>query len=444
MRLPESVGAGNKALQIVSRRGGNRISVILERVNELVGTVTECIAEEKQAMPKRKHLQIILLSCLFCFVWGNAMSQSKRNHSDLAFWTVGNTDGMVARFGVNVRQALSSLKADKAQLDGFLLTISEQPLTRTEIIERSGLAESQVDHFISKLDSAKLIKKDDQARWVTTIPVITDNQMRIIRKDLARMASNVVEYLKKETPRLKAFYDEVKSPMDPPWEVVSHLIIDKFIIDGTFHSSINRLKEEKDVRELGRQRQRATPAFFLEVGENFSNFGCNWYPYNELDDQREVYVLHGGVLHRHEIAMNKYRGDQHFSAALFKITPEGGLHSLTSQEKEMLRYLNWISNDSLLVPIVNAITIKRLWPTIEELGKDAAILGFGSFADITDSYKKAPHSGFLDEDDDYVQVCIHVLFGLTIEHLVNTGVVARIPNPVPESFGVYVVNGKLF
>jgi hypothetical protein len=110
----------------------------------------------------------------------------------------------------------------------------------------------------------------------------------------------------------------------------------------------------------------------------------------------------------------------------------------------MLKDLEWIAEESLLVPIVQANTIKSLWPMMEKIGHDAAEVAFERFSDITDSFAGSPYSEFSDGSDDYVQVCYHVLFGVLIEQLVENGVVSPIPEPVPEYFGVYFVFGKLF
>ena len=142
--------------------------------------------------------------------------------------------------------------------------------------------------------------------------------------------------------------------------------------------------------------------------------------------------------------MNRYRGDRHFSAGLFNISPEGGIDTLTDREREMLGSLDWISGDRLLVPIVKASTLKRLGPAVENTGRDAAEVAYAAFTDITDSYNRSTYFKFLANDEDYIQVLIHSRFGLTIEHLVRNGTVSQIPQPVPESFGVYIVSGKLF
>ena len=389
-------------------------------------------------MPNRKNFVLILISCFFFLVSCGDDSSSDRSHVEFNFYTVGSGD-INARFGTEIYQALERLRGNTGQLDKFLYTIAEKPITKNQIRERSGLTQSQVEYFIANLESCKFIKEYDQNRWMTTLPVITDNQMKIIRKDLTPMANSVAQYLKKEVPQIKALYDKVKSPLDPSWEDISHLIISKFIIDGTFHSNLNRLKREND-----NQMTNVIPAYIRQTGEDNSNFGCNWYKFNKGDDQREVYVLHGGILNRYEIKMNKYRGDQNFATCLLNITPEGGIDSLTDQEKEMMRELDWISGDRLLVPIVQAGTIKSLWPLMENIGKDAAEVAFARFTDITDSYNKSTYSKFLVNDEDYIQVLIHSLFGLTIEQLVKSGTLSPVPETVPESFGVYFVFGKLF
>ncbi len=392
----------------------------------------------------RKHFEIILVCCFLIIVSCCDLNRSSKNPSDLSFWRVGSESGIKNRFGTNCFEVLDDLTKQKKEFNRFLLAIAEQPLTDKQILNTSELTKSQVEYFISKLESIQLIKKDDPGRWVPTIPVITDNQMKLIRTDLSLMASSVAQYLREETQQLKIHYDSVKTPLDPPWEIVTHLIIDKLIIDGSFHSKIIQLERERNARESESQQQSVTPAFFLEQGINFSNFGTNWYQFNKDDDQIEVYVLHGAIMDRYSIAMNKYRGDKPFSTGLFKISPEGGINSLTDQEKAMLRYLNWIENDRLLVPIVEATTVKSLFPLIDKIGAAAAEVAFGHFDDILVSSDKSPYSEFLDNDHDYIQVCYHALFGIIIEQLVENGVVSPVPEPVPDSFGVYFVFGKLF
>jgi len=390
-----------------------------------------------------KLFKFIPLSFIICLISCGDSGHSGKKHAEFSFWTVGSSD-INARFGTKIYDALDSLRGNTGHLDEFLFTIAEEPLTMNQIQERSGLTQSQVEYFIANLDSCNFIKKYNQNRWATILPVITDDQMKIIRKDLAPMANSVAQYLKKEIHRIRTLYDEVKSPSDPSWEDISHLIIDKLIIDAPFHSNFNRLRRENDVNKHDNSKMSVIPAFLLHRGENFSTFGTNWYKFNEGEDQREVYVLHGSAFNRYNIAMNKYKWDQNFAKCLANITPEGGIDSLTNQEKEMLRDLDWISDDSLLVTIVKANTIKSLIPELDNIGRDAAEVAFAKFTDIKDSYNKSTYSKFLDNKEDYIQVLIHSVFGLTIEHLVKSGTVSQIPETVPESFGVYIVSGKLF
>ena len=360
----------------------------------------------------------------------------------LSMWTVG--DGIKTRFGSNFYKVMSHLNEEKEQLDNLLLAIAEQPLTEKQIMKKARLSQSQTSHLISKLDSINLIKKDTQGRWETTVPVITDSQMKVIRKDLIPMAESTAQYLKKEAGQLKTLYEQSKSPLDPSWDDVIHLLFDKFIVDGTFHSAINKLKAKWKAGNSEISEYPGTPLFFLEQGPNFATLGSNWYPFNENEDQREVYVLHGGVYNRYSIPMESYRRDHSFSKAFFKITPEGGINNLSDEGKEMFGSLGWIEDNKLLIPIVKAETVKSLWPIIKQMGSEAAEAAFAHFEDILKSFNKSPHSKFLEEKEDYIQVCIHVLFGLAVELLEENGVVTDIPEPLPDHFVVYFVFGKLF
>lgn len=390
-----------------------------------------------------KLITIFSIFFIFFLVQCKETNQSVKSQNKFLFWTVGSSD-INTRFGVKIYNALDSLEEETGLLDEFLFTIAEEPLTINQITERSGISQGQTEFIINYLDSCNFIRKFDQNKWATILPVITDYQMKIIRKDLAQMANNIAQYLRNEAEQIKNLYNKVKSPTDPAWNKISHLIIDKFIIDASFHKNLNKLKRESDESENNNSGKSIMPAFLMHRGENFSNFGSNWYEFKKGEDQREVFVLHGAVLNRYDIALNKYKWDKEFSASLFKISTDNRLDSLNAGEREMYSDLGWISGDSLSVPILEANTLKSMLPLLENIGKEAAEIAFTEFSDLSDSYNKSSYSEFIDYKEDYIQVLIHSLFGLTIEQLVKTGVVSKVPKPVPDYFGVFIVKGKTY
>jgi hypothetical protein len=353
-------------------------------------------------------------------------------------------EGVANRFGTNIYPVFNGLYETEQAFNRLLLALAERPLSEKDILDTSGLSRSQMEPLISKLDSIKMIRRDDRNRWALTVPVITDARMQSIRNDLIPMADGVVQYLKDETVQLKALYDRLKSSQDPAWEDVAHLVLDKFLVDGYFHRSIGDLERKHGIKEFYNQAQKHLPAFFLERGKNFSTFGVNWYPFPGESEQREVYVLHGAVMDRYNIPMNRFRDNEEFSSAIFALAPGGGIHSLTDKDKEILEELGWIEGDRLLVPVVAGDTIRALFPSCELIGRRAAEVAFESHSLIIDSFNDSPYSEFMEGSGDFIQVCYHTLFCLIIERLVDGGVLPQIPKPVPEYFGVFFVFGKVF
>jgi hypothetical protein len=200
------------------------------------------------------------------------LGQEKPTAAGLHFWTVGGTEGLVERFKTNLYETLDNLSKNKEAFDRFLLAIAEGPLSENQIVEKSALSPSRVEYFISKLSHTRVIRKDGQGRWATTLPIITDKHMKVIRRNVTPMASSTAQIVKKELHQLKTLYGEVRSPLDPSWEEVSHLLIDKFLIDGTFHSAIEKLGRERGGRKLDNHYAHTTQAFFLEQGKSFSSF----------------------------------------------------------------------------------------------------------------------------------------------------------------------------
>ncbi len=371
------------------------------------------------------------------------IGQDHPKHPVLSFWTVGGKEGIIKRFGANFTQTFNLLKKNKYDLDRILLALAKQPLTEKQILEKCAISKIQFKFFISNLNSIQLIQYDKD-RWATSIPVITDQEMKAIKEDLSPLASKVAQYIQSKLPPIKTLYEKVKTPSDPSWKNVAHLVIDKFLVDGTFHRAIGILESDKHILELYDQSQRDLPAFFLEQGANYSIFGTNWYPFPRENGQREIYVLHGAIMDRFNIPLNRHKEDLILSSALFKISPEGRIDSLTNPEKDILKELHWIDGDRLLVPVVNADTVKSLFPAIDRIGKDAAEVVFKNYTIIINSFNESPYSRFLNAGGDYIQVCYHILFSILLEKLVDADVLPPIPKPVPDHFGVFIIFGRVF
>ena len=395
-------------------------------------------------MTKGKYF-IIIFSLLIFFQGKCSRTVPPHSHgAELSFWTVGGgSTSWTARFGTAPSRFYEEFGKDKAARNAFFMALAENPRNKRQISRMSGLPESKVEELISRFQSIKLITKAKQ-KWAAAIPVITDKQAVAIRDSLAPMASLVAEAVKPHGSDMEALYDKEKTSSDPPWDDIAHFVIDKCLVDGTFHSAVVRLAPGDIYLAHCSEDQKALPAFFLERGENFTCLGCNWYSFQEDEAKREISVLHGNLMDRFDIAMNKYRANSAFSAALFKITPAGGYSSLSGPEIEMFRDLGWIGNERLLVPVVDAAAIKLIMPLLQELGKEMAEIVFSNYPVILDAYQDSPYSTFLEGAGDYIQVCYHALLSLVVGELVQKNVIPPIPKPVPEHFGAYITLGSVF
>jgi len=393
-------------------------------------------------MPKNVMIVVLLVLCSITLT-SFGFNDVPQNPI-LSMWIVGNNEGIKARFGSNFYDIWNSLregKNDRVLLNRFMYSIAEQPLTENQIMESSGLSQSRVSFYVSKLDSINLIKNVGQGRWASTIPISTDNQNAKIKRDLKPMAENVAQYLKKESVRLKTLYEQAKTPSESSWEDVSHLIIDNLIVDGELLWGLVDLEKENNDHHANGMHESGTPMFIFERGPNLSILGTNMEYFSEGDDQRNIYILHGKAINR--FSVTNYRWQEKCKSELYKITPDGDFSSFTDEEIETWRKEGWIVDDKLMVPVVKAETIKSFWPAIEKAGKEAAKVAFENFGDIVQSFHDSPHAKFLDGSDDYIQLCFHMLFGMVVENMKEYGVVAPVPDPTPGYFGVYFIFGNL-
>lgn len=393
---------------------------------------------------KRKHVAFIGFLLLVFHGTCSKTVPLPTKGAELSFWTVGGgRTSWDARFGTDPSRFYEKLGKEKVARDAFFMALAENPQNKRQISRMSGLTESKVAELISRFQSIKVIKKAEE-KWVATVPVITDMQALAIRENLAPLASLVAKAVKPDVAEMAALYDEKKTSSDPPWDDIAHFVIDKCLVDGTFHSAVVRLAPGDIYLAHCSEDQKALPAFFLERGVNFTCLGCNWYPFQEGDSRREISVLHGNLMARFDIAMNRYRANPAFSSALFKLTPGGGYSSLSDQEIEMFRDLGWLGEARLLVPVVDAASIKPIMPLLEELGREMAEIVFSEYSIILDVFRNSPYSSFLEGAGDYIQVCYHALLSLVVEELVRGNVIPPIPKPVPEHFGAYITLGSVF
>lgn len=390
----------------------------------------------------RLFSMILLLSILTASLPGYGELQKFTASPDLRWWTAGSN--LQVRFGENFYDVMDRLDSVKSELNRFLYAIAEMPLSKEQIIQRTGLPEEQASSLISDLSSIKLIRKFDRNRWAATIPIITNDQMKAIKKSLHAMAEKTAAYLKSESLNLRAMYQNRKTSQDPPWEEMTHLFFCKLIVDATFHRNMNILNHHRKKRTTEGITPDGSSLFFFEMGADYTSLGCNWYGFKENGRRRDIYFLHGPVYRRYSYPVEKYRRSKDFSSAYFKISVEGGIGSLTENEKTMFQELGWTDHNKVRVPIVKNTSVKPLLPAFNNIGKKAADIAFGHVDDMIDQYETGPYSKFLEGSKDYIQVNLHILFGIVAERLIDDGVVSEVPDPLPSYFGVYFVFGKLF
>jgi hypothetical protein len=393
-------------------------------------------------MKRGRCLAIISFSLLFFLTGCSRTNEPATEAAEVNFWTVGSGGGTV-RFGKDFVSIFQEIDKDKAALSSFLLAIAEQPQNEKNIARKTALPPSKIAELISECGSIKWIK-EKQDKWASTVPVITDRQVILIEERLTPLALSVAERVKVSVQELKSRYEKEKEASGPSWNEVAHLVIDKLLVDGTFHGAIENLEEQKTGMGFYTQDQKILPAFFLEHGEHAANFGCNWYRFEHDGALREIYALHGTLLDRIEIPMNRYRNDPAFSSLIFKVSPTGECVDLSQPELEVFRGLGWLDGEHLAIPIVHADTIKTFLPLLRDTGKEMAEIVFADYSVFLDSFKSSPYAEFVDGAGDYIQACYHILFSMIIDKLVEERIIPSVPRPVPDSFAVYMTLGSVW
>ena len=331
--------------------------------------------------------------------------------------------------------------AEKKKLaENVLLSIARQPLSKKQTMQQSGLSEDEFEEISSLLLSLNMISSRNGI-WATTLPVLTGQEMAFLRQKLSPLADKMAESASSSIPQIKNLYDQNRLSSDPEWEETAHLFISYFLLDTILLRSLSAQEEERGHSQHYSDEQKIIPAFFLETGENFVNFGCNSYSFLRDEKKRRifVFVLHGTLFERIQISVNKYENNPDFSSALFKLIPQEETPSLSEKEVKILEDLGWLEQDKFRVPMIDSRIRAHLTPPLAKAAENTAEVVFENFNIILDTFWDSPYSKFLDGAGDYIQYSYHVLMYLTIEKLIHMGVLPAIPKPFPEYYGTYIL-----
>jgi len=362
----------------------------------------------------------------------------------LIFLIVGNKGAQIQRFGKNFDSQspwMKSFTEKKDKVHSFLLAIAEGPLGRKNISEKARLSDEEVKDISNLLLALNLVFPKGDG-WATTVPVVTDREMSTIKTNLTPLAQKATACLENYILQIKKEYENSRSSSAPKWENIAHLIVDKFLLDGVFRNTLEKLAKEKDMRKHYTESQEILPVFFLENGKNLMYIGCNWYPFTKNNEMRQLFVLHGTLFNRPTILVNTYKQNPGLHSALFKLFPGNEGPEFTEEEKRIMQELGWIEKKDVLVPVIDGNELRALYPLVNEAGKKAAEEVFENFEEILSSFQKSPYSKFMSGDGDYIEYCYHALMCLIAEQLTSQSLLPPIPNPVPEHFGVFILIGR--
>lgn len=368
--------------------------------------------------------------------------QQKNSAPEFSFWTVG--DGFRERFGESAYKKLSTLRENKYEFNCLLQSLAFETQTKQEILDNCSISPSWLNQAIDTLISINFLEKSNNSEYYTKVPVMTDAEMKRIQESLKPIASRVADKIREHVPDIKQIYYKTKSESDPNWDYISHLVIDKYLIDGCFHHGLTILEQENGIKKYYSQDQKKVPVFFLESGSEYGPFGVNWYGFKNKNTERNVYILHGALFKRLHIPFNQYGRKKDFSEVFLRIHSNGSLEDLTEEEIQIFRNLGWVDHDKLVLPFIRTSSLKTFKNDLENLGNQAAEIVFKNFSVILNSFENSTYSKYSQGAGDYIQVCYHILFSGIIKELIETDVIPPIPDLLPDSFGVYITMGSNF
>jgi len=80
--------------------------------------------------------------------------------------------------------------------------------------------------------------------------VLTNDEMKALQNDLKPIAARIAGVINARIEEVQEIYNSQKQISDPEWTEILHLVIDKFLIDGTFHRRLTSLERERGLKKI--------------------------------------------------------------------------------------------------------------------------------------------------------------------------------------------------
>lgn len=362
--------------------------------------------------------------------------------TEIRFYIVGSGEEAIERFGDNPWKELNLL--EEMTPGKIALALEGGSHSLPEIAEITGLPSEEVETHLDKLQQLNFVKKRKE-EFHNLVPAFSSQTQRNIKETLSRTARKEAEKAKKILPHLKTSWKEsLESKIT--WDAGAHLIIDDMALDNGFLHAVNQLERKSSFWDRRTKGQQALPAFWIERGPNFVNFGVNKPPFY---GRIRIILLHGNLFPREReefVLLQKEATKEILEQATSKGGIKAGKNEVKSSVLRKLTRKNVLKEKNgtftLNIPSIPVNALSHLLTDLAQLATSTAKAVAGDFDKLLDIYKKLSHSKYLEGSGDFLELCYHTLMPLTIQTLTENGYLPALPEEINLSTGMGILRGK--
>jgi len=300
-----------------------------------------------------------------------------------------------------------------------------------EVLER--LAVPRALERLDALVEHKLLRIVGGA-YASSIPVITDAKAGELRSALVPLASVVARVVERRMGELESAYSRTALSGEFAWSDVAHGCVDALLLDLSMLSCLENLRAREGLFRDWSEEQLAIPFFGMEVGPNLTNFGVN----SMLLDGFGMSIMHGSIVRR-EIYLSQFvevvEKERSALAELCRGSYTGGVpRGLV--ELGLVRASRGCYEPA--VPMLRDRDKELMTEVVVAIAHEAAEELVRRYDRIEMAFVDLGYSRRLEGMGDFAELALHVVMALSIEELVDRGVLPRIPEEAPPNWGVWL------
>ena len=328
-----------------------------------------------------------------------------------------------------------------AESQAILLSLAEGPRPLTDIQRALGRDKAIIKKQLKALCEAKMIT-EREGKWQPSFVILTDKAAEFLASSLEPVVDKIATNLSASIRELKHTYEQTEVASNYAWDDFAHIYVDALILDFGMLGCVDFTSLGYGFYDLWSEEQCQVSFFGLEVGPHQVILGVNSYRFDNYGISVMHSTLFSRILYMHQLN-NILRNEAVREFLTRCLSNKGEVPEIAVPR--ILSQTGWISETGnkpkLSIPFLNDSDKETLTTIGLEVGHKAAEIVARNLEIIIQSFDKLDFGNWIEGIGDFATIALHIPLALVPVKLARKGLLPKIPQEAPMTWGVWAWTG---